>query len=244
MIKMYCTGIVVLIFSALLAPARAQPPARADVAKATQSIIEKTNAFRKEHNLPPVKPQEQLTAAAQYFAKFMARTGKYSHTADDRQPAERAAEHGYEFCIVLENIAFMFSSEGYRTDQLADGFTQGWIDSPGHRKNMVDPDITDTGVAIVRDNKGKYYAVQMFGRPESMAIAFTIKNEAGEEFSYTVSGQRYTLPPRFSQMHTVCRPPEVSFDWKAEQTLTPAKNATLTVTRNRRGEWVVSQQQR
>lgn len=37
----------------------------------------------------------------------MAKTGKYGHAADGRKPAERAAAHGYEYCIVRENIAYL-----------------------------------------------------------------------------------------------------------------------------------------
>jgi uncharacterized protein YkwD len=238
--KLYCLSIAVLL-TVLGECVHAQPPERADVEKATELIVERTNAFRKENKLPSVNPEKRLTAAAEYFAQFMAETGNYSHTADDREPSERAAAHDYDFCIVLENIAYMFSSEGYATDELGEGFTQGWIDSPGHRANMVDPDIVHTGVSIVRDPQGKYYAVQMFGRPKSMANAFTIRNEAGEEISYRVSGESFSLPARYAQSHTVCRPPQLQFNWKDAKPLTPPNNATLTIRKTRRGDYVVEQ---
>ena len=45
----------------------------------------------------------------------MARTGKFSHSADGSEPAARAKRFGYEYCIVAENIAYIFSSEGMAT---------------------------------------------------------------------------------------------------------------------------------
>lgn len=60
-----------------------------DLSEAQQVILEKTNVFRREHDLPPVEVNDQLEQTAAYFAAFMARTGEYGHTADGNQPSER-----------------------------------------------------------------------------------------------------------------------------------------------------------
>src|SRR5262245_18563089 len=76
-----------------------------DLAEASRLIVKQTNAVRAEQELPPLVENDSLRKAAEYFADFMADTDKYGHTADDKQPRDRAKEHGYEPCKVAENIA-------------------------------------------------------------------------------------------------------------------------------------------
>jgi hypothetical protein len=147
----------------------------------------------------------------------MARTDEYSHTADGSRPAERAKKHGYYYCLVSENIANAFDSRGFTAEKLAGRFVTGWKESPGHRKNMLDPDVTEIGVWVARsEGSGYYYAVQMFGRPKSQAIEFKIDNRSGETIEYTIGEESFTLPPRYVRTHTRCRPPELTFRWPGD----------------------------
>ena len=215
---------------------------RPDAAAVVRGIVEQTNAFRKEHERVPVKPDKQLTKASQSFADYMARTGKYGHTADGKQPAERAAAHGYAFCIVLENIAYMYSSAGFETKELADRLFTGWRESPGHRKNMLDPDVQHTGVAVAQAADGTWYAVQMFGRPESARVEFKLTNAGERAVRYAIGDERFTLEPRWTRTHTRCRPGDVVFgaagrgDAKAggkaaeRETVRPENGSTYEVT--------------
>ena len=181
-----------------------------DLKQASQLIVRRTNDFREKHERDIVKVDESLTKAAQYFADYMARTDKYGHTADGQRPSERAEEHGYSYCIVLENIAYQYSSEGFMPEELARRFEQGWEESPGHRKNKLDRAVTETGVAISQsEESGHFYAVQMFGRPESMQIEFSIENKAEREVSYKIGDREFSLPPRYTRTHQRCRPMEV-----------------------------------
>src|SRR5438270_9327440 len=75
-------------------------------AQATQAndlIFQTTNAFRQDEKIAVLSWNPQLAAAAQAFAEFMARTGRYGHDVDGRQPSQRAEQHGYRYCIVDEN---------------------------------------------------------------------------------------------------------------------------------------------
>ena len=208
---------------------------RPDLADAARRIVDQTNEFRKSEGRGPVEPDTELTAAARYFADFMARTDTYGHTADGNSPADRARKHGYDYCIVLENIANAFDSRGFETEQLAGQFVTGWKESPGHRKNMLDPDVTQTGVAVGRSEKtGYYYAVQMFGRPKSAAIEFRVENRSDARIGYAIGDQTFDLRPRVIRTHTRCRPPELRFTWPDGQSTTvkPATGDRLVVTRN------------
>jgi uncharacterized protein YkwD len=155
-----------LLFAALVSgPALAQRP---DLDAVEQLIVEATNEFRRGEGLRTVTTSPVLARTVRDFADFIARTDRYGHEADGKQPSDRARAHGYDYCLVSENIAYQYNSAGFRTAALARDFVEGWKQSPQHRKNMLEPDAVDTAVAVARsDRSGKYYAVQMFGRAKS-----------------------------------------------------------------------------
>jgi uncharacterized protein YkwD len=195
--------------------AEGQSPNLADVA---ERLISRTNAFRQQEGGPPVAPNPQLTGAAQDFAAFMARTGQLSHTADGQTPEARAKAHGYDPCFMAENIGYQHHPAGFASEALAEGFFQGWQHSPGHRKNLLDPAVTETGVGVARSEQtGAYYAVQLFGRPMSQQIAFQVTNTTDLSIRYVIDGQTVALPPQATHTHQQCRLPEVTFHWPGTQ---------------------------
>jgi uncharacterized protein YkwD len=180
--------------------------AAADIEETAQAVVERTNAFRKSQGLEPQAVNPALAQAARDFAGFMAKTGKYGHAADGRKPAERAAAHGYEYCIVLENIAYLYRSTGYDTATLGRELVEGWRKSPEHRRNMLDPAATQTGIGVAHSKDGRYYGVQMLGRPKSSAIRFSVENRSTKKIAYRAGERRFSLPGRAVRAHTVCRP--------------------------------------
>lgn len=202
--------LVALCVAVLLVPpwAAAQPGARAraDTTEAARLVVAQTNAFRRSQGLANTTRNPQLDEVARRFAEFMARSDKYGHEADGRTPAQRAQAQGYDFCVVLENIAFQYSSAGFRTAELASGVVTGWERSPGHRRNMLDPDVTEIGVALVQSPRtARYYAVQMFGRPRAMQVEFRIANRSDTTVRYELGGEAFRLPPRVTRTHEHCR---------------------------------------
>ena len=175
-----------------------------DLDLAERHVVEQTNRFRREHGAAPVRPNLQLERAARSFAQFMARSGQYGHQADGREPVQRTRAAGYDECLVAENIAFQYSSAGFDTQELAGGFFEGWRNSPGHRSNMLDADATETAVAIARSAQGRYYAVQLFGRPASQRVRFSIANRAPQAVRYELDGKPFDLPPRATRTHEQC----------------------------------------
>jgi uncharacterized protein YkwD len=137
----------------------------ADIVAVERAIVEGTNRFRHEQGVGSVRPDSMLDRTAHEFAEYLARTDRFDHEADGRTPAIRARAHGYDYCLVAENIAYQFDSRGFTTPVLARELVEGWKDSPGHRRNMLDARAVDTGVAVVQSrHSGRFYAVQMFGR--------------------------------------------------------------------------------
>lgn len=137
-----------------------------DLARVASRVISSTNDYRRREGRADVVRNDKLTEAARQFADFMAKADRYSHDADGRQPWDRARRQGFEYCLISENIAYQYSSVGFDTAELASRFFKDWAASAGHRKNMLERGVTETGVAVARSPKtGRFYAVQMFGRP-------------------------------------------------------------------------------
>jgi hypothetical protein len=183
-----------------------------DLPKVETAIIEMTNAFRRQHDLAAVAPNEDLTRAARAYAQFLAKTDLFSHTADGRQPAERTKAAGYAHCQVAENLALNLDSRGFATGELARDAVEGWKASPGHRKNMLAPHVTDTGVAVAKaSGEEKYVSVQLFGRPRALAYKFTIENAAASPVQYSFHDDTHTIKPSYTVTMTACLPGEVAF---------------------------------
>ena len=140
--------------------------ARVDANEVERIVVEDTNEFRQENGLATTRPAAGLRRTAEDFAAYMARTDNYGHEADGRTPGERARRKGYDWCRVSENISYQWSSHDFDTEELARRLVTGWKKSPGHRRNMLDPRVTETAVAVARSSRsGRYYAVQLFGQP-------------------------------------------------------------------------------
>ena len=191
---------------------------------AVARIVQRTNEFRRESGLRVVASNEALRAAAEAFAAFMARTDKYGHEADGSEPAERAKRHGYDYCLILENIAYYRKSTGFTSDELADAVVEGWKNSPRHRRNMLDADATEIGVGIAHGTASdRWYAVQLFGLPASASVSFSITNRAEQPIRYRLGERAFDLAPRVTRTHEGCRPSALVVDWPGGQAPTDAQ---------------------
>lgn len=181
--------------------------ARGAVADTVENlVIDDTNGFRASEGLKPVERSAELQSAAGSFADYMAKSGRYGHQADGSTPAARVKRHGYDYCIVGENIAYMRDPRGFTTAYLASKLYEGWKHSPEHRKNMLDADVTDTAVAVAPgERNGEWYAVQLFARPRSRAIRFQVRNASSASTRYRVGEETFTIPPRGIRTHMQCR---------------------------------------
>ena len=109
---------------------------------------------------PPVSWDPELGQAALAHSRDMAAHRYFSHKAKDGSTAaERARRAGYNWQRVGENIAF-----GQRSPEEA---VAGWLDSPGHCANIMNPGFTEMGAAYGMANEhraGIIYWTQVFGR--------------------------------------------------------------------------------
>lgn len=189
-------------------------PTLPDVPAVETQIIELTNAFRGQNKLGDVKSSAVLTAVARAYATYLAKSGQFSHTADGHQSSDRVTAGGYEWCETGENLASFLDSRGFTSLDLAKSSVEGWINSPGHRKNMLAEFVTETGVGVARapGDKPKYIAVQLFARPKALEYKFQISNASSLAVSYTFGGETETIEPHYASTHTACMPSALTFD--------------------------------
>lgn len=135
-------------------PAAAKATAAGGQAKGpAAAVIAATNAERAEVGCGPVRADSRLTAAAQAHAADMSARGYFSHTDRDGQDsADRIHDAGFSGSATGENIA-------YGQDSAAEVMA-AWMDSTGHRGNILDCDYDRIGVGY--DSRGDYW-VQDFG---------------------------------------------------------------------------------
>lgn len=102
-------------------------------------VLQLTNQFRAQNGVASLRLNTELNATALGHSRNMAQQDFFSHTGrDGSQPWDRARRIGYEANYMGENIA-----AGQRT---ADEVVQGWINSPGHRANLLNRNYTELGV--------------------------------------------------------------------------------------------------
>lgn len=199
-----------------------------DLPKTEMAVVEMTNAFRAQNRLGAVRLNPALSATARAYGRYLAQTSSFSHTADGREPAERASSAGYSSCEIAENLALNLDSRGFETRQLATLAVEGWIRSPGHRANMLLPYVTEIGVAVVRaaDAKPKYISVQLFGRPLALQYEFQIINGSKSTITYSFAGEAHNIGPNYAVTHTACEPGQVTFETDSGGLFSKAVNAS------------------
>lgn len=105
-----------------------------------QAVVDLVNQERAKVNRKPLLVNYQLQVAAWLHNEHMVKTGCFSHGAcGDGDPQDRVKQSGYKGGMVGENIA-----KGYRTPGEV---MEGWMNSSGHRANILNANYIDIGVA-------------------------------------------------------------------------------------------------
>ena len=103
--------------------------------------------------MPLLKWDASLAAAAHQHALRMAQQNTLSHQLPGEPDlSARAGQAGARFSAIAENVA-----EGPN----AQGIHEQWMNSPPHRANLLDPELTSVGIAMVK-GEGVFFAVEDF----------------------------------------------------------------------------------
>lgn len=138
---------------------QAEAPAKTTTNNASQSVsefekqvVDLTNAERTKAGLKPLEIHSPLMAVAHAKSADMAKNNYFSHTSPTfGSPFDQIKSAGISYRSAGENIA-----QGQRTPQQV---VQAWMDSPGHRQNIMNANYTHIGVGFVEDG---YYWTQQF----------------------------------------------------------------------------------
>jgi hypothetical protein len=220
----------VLLLMMALAAATAQ--AAPDLDAVATGLLARTNDLRRDHDRPTLERNARLERAAREFADFMASHDEFGHEADGRTPTDRARAAGYRDCMVAENVAYEMRTRPFATEELAEAFFRGFAGSAGHRRNLLDADAVEIGVAVAHSEEtSRYYAVQLFGQPESLRIGFEVRNESQREVRYEVGGKSFVLPGRSQRLHRVCGEVRLAFEHRGgARTFQPAEGEVYLFT--------------
>ena len=119
-------------------------------------ILQLVNAERASQGLSSLTRNAQLDAAALAHATDMRNNNFFAHTGSDgSSPSDRVTTAGYAWTKTGENIGQGSVSPEDMMDL--------WMNSTGHRANILDPDFTEIGIGV--DDQGTTLWVQVFGRP-------------------------------------------------------------------------------
>jgi uncharacterized protein YkwD len=154
----------------LLAAALLFPPGETradDVDHIRAQALALLNQSRKEHDLPPLTLEAKLNTAAQGHASDMLKRTFFAHSSPEGKTAgDRYRQAGgSRWLITAENIAMFTHTPPPVTDNFLKHLQESWMNSPGHRKNILLRGITQFGFGIAVDARGELYAVQNFAGP-------------------------------------------------------------------------------
>lgn len=131
----------------------------------TQSgVILQTNLQRQENGLGFLKGDATLGATAGKKADDMCQKQYFAHVSPSGVGAgDLANSFGYDYLSVGENLAL----GSFASDEI---LVEAWMNSPGHRANILNSRFTEIGVGVVRcvfEGRSTWLAVQHFGKPAS-----------------------------------------------------------------------------
>ncbi|NTW27046.1 MAG: hypothetical protein HGA36_01855 [Candidatus Moranbacteria bacterium] len=141
----------------------------------SETVINLVNKARESANVATLKRNDLLEQAAKNKANDMIENDYFAHISPEgKSPWFWIDGVGYDYRFAGENLAINFTN--------AKDEQQAWMDSELHRKNILNPDYTEIGVAVkdgVIDGHKTTVAVQMFGTqfPVEKAVVSVVAPE-------------------------------------------------------------------
>lgn len=121
-----------------------------------QEILNLVNEERAKVGADPLQIDQQLDQSADLHSQDQANMNTMSHTGSNGSDiGSRVQDTGYQYSTVGENVAY-----GYPD---AEAVMAGWMESDGHRENILNPDFEDLGVGYSVGSDGSAYWTQNFG---------------------------------------------------------------------------------
>jgi uncharacterized protein YkwD len=158
--------LAVKVFAALPSPTTSSTPSQPNQSitiaqsRFDAQLLALTNEQRRRAGLPALRLSSQLGRAAQSHAGDMARNNIFSHTGSNGSSmVDRVKATGYSYSAIGENIA--------AGDASPEATIRQWMNSPGHRRNILNRNYTEIGFGYVSapNTQYRHLWVQVFGSP-------------------------------------------------------------------------------
>lgn len=134
------------------------PMVPTDIKAQENEVIRLVNVERSKRGLQTLTQNWELSRVARMKSQDMANKGYFSHQSPTYgSPFKMMESFGIRFSSAGENIAY-----GQRTPQEV---MNAWMNSPGHRANILSPSYTQIGVGLAKNKNGVSYWTQMFIKP-------------------------------------------------------------------------------
>jgi uncharacterized protein YkwD len=153
---------------ALLTLSPALPAESSAITQAT--VVSLTNQSRQEAGLPALLVNAKLNQAAETKAAALLECQCFSHNIGTKTPWDFIKAAGYQYIMAGENLAVNFIE--------AEDEHQAWMNSPGHRANILNTNFKEIGIGII---SGAYQGgtstmvVQLFGNPAAQDVQLSEK---------------------------------------------------------------------
>jgi len=155
-------------------------------------VIEWTNLQREKYGLPSLKESAKLNLGAELKVQDMFQNQYFGHESPSGEGVADLAENfTYKFLAIGENLAL----GNFQNDK---ALVDGWMNSPGHRANILSSSYQEIGVAVgegIFEGKTIWLAVQNFGLPLSVCPQpdLSLKEKINENQKQTLEFQRELL---------------------------------------------------
>lgn len=148
----------------VITPGPLRGPLEGETHLTRAGVVRFTNHHRAQHGLPPLAENQTLNVSASLKVDDMFANQYFAHESPNGNGVSDLADRvGYNYIVIGENLAL----GNFQDDET---LVQAWMDSPGHRANILHDGYTEIGVSVQRGTfKGDrvWLAVQHFGKPES-----------------------------------------------------------------------------
>jgi uncharacterized protein YkwD len=152
-----------------------------------EEIFKIVNQEREQRDLHKLKYDEELADVARIHSRNMVEQNFFSHgDPENRGPQERVEEYYPEiFGGIGENVGY---NHGETEEDVAENLMESWMNSPGHRENILNEQFSHIGVGV-KQRESRYYATQKF-----IAAIVKVPEDSVEEVEY---GEEVTLEFEF-----------------------------------------------
>jgi uncharacterized protein YkwD len=134
-----------------------------------QNLRHEINVVRIQYGLRPLGPSRALTTAAEAYTRTMLRRGFFDHNSPNgvtlaQRLKSRYSPAGYTRWAVGENLLTSSAKIG------AKRAVEAWLNSPGHRENLLSPTFRQMGIVAVHQQS----APGVFGGGEALVITLDL----------------------------------------------------------------------